>query len=129
MSLCIRKVLVATVLTLGWSSLSVAQDLSKTYSNCMDQSGGVTVEMLNCIGSETEHQDALLNQAYRDVMAELSPERKTELRNAQRAWIKYRDLNCEFYADPDGGTMASLQSNSCFMTMTASRARELRGFQ
>ena len=103
-------------------------NLSKTYSSCMSQSGGVTYEMLNCIGIETKHQDALLNQAYKRVMADLSPERKKQLKEVQRTWIKYRDLNCNFYADPNGGTNASILSSDCFMQTTASRARELEGF-
>ncbi len=104
-------------------------ELSQQFSSCMDRSGGVTVEMLDCIGAETKRQDILLNQAYRDVMASLTPERKKQLQEAQRAWIRYRDANCDFYADPDGGTMATVSSNDCFMSTTASRAKELENFK
>lgn len=103
--------------------------LTKQFSVCMDKSGGVTVEMLNCIGTETNLQDTRLNKAYKEVMAQLSPSRKKQLQDAQRAWVKYRDANCNFYADPDGGTMASVSSNDCFMSATASRAKELEGFK
>jgi uncharacterized protein YecT (DUF1311 family) len=48
---------------------------------------------------------------------------------AQRSWIKYKEANCNFYADPDGGTMAILNSNDCFMSSTASRAKEIEGFK
>lgn len=95
----------------------------------MDKSGGVTVDMLDCIGTETKRQDARLNKAYKEVMPQLSPARKKELQDAQRAWIKYRDANCNFYADPDGGTIATVNSNDCFMSATASRAKELEGFK
>lgn len=104
-------------------------ELSQQFSSCMDRSGGVTVEMLDCIGAETQRQDIPLNQAYRDVMASLTPERKKQLQEAQRAWIRYRDANCDFYADPDGGTMAAVSSNDCFMSTTASRAKELENFK
>ena len=115
---------------LGLSHIASAEDahLTKQYSICMDKAGGVTVNMLDCMGAETKHQDARLNQAYKDVMARLSPERKKQLQEAQRAWIKYRDANCRFYADPDGGSIATVNSNDCFMSATASRARELEGF-
>ena len=95
----------------------------------MDKSGGVTVDMLNCISAETELQDARLNKAYKEVMAQLSPVRKKQLKDAQRAWLKYRDANCNFYADEDGGSMATIASNDCFLSATASRARELEGFK
>lgn len=115
---------------LGLSHIASAEDahLTKQYSSCMDKAGGVTVNMLDCMGAETKRQDARLNQAYKDVMARLSPERKKQLQEAQRAWIKYRDANCRFYADPDGGSIATVNSNDCFMSATASRAKELEGF-
>ena len=62
-------------------------------------------------------------------MAQLSPARKKQLQDAQRAWIKYRDANCNFYADPDGGTMATVNANDCFMSATEARAKELEGFK
>jgi uncharacterized protein YecT (DUF1311 family) len=43
----------------------------------------------------------------------------------QRAWLKFRDANCAFYDDPDGGTLARVLSNECMMTQTAQRAQEL----
>jgi uncharacterized protein YecT (DUF1311 family) len=103
--------------------------LSKQFSTCIDKSGGVTSTMLDCIGSETKVQDARLNKAYKYVIATLSPSRKTELQEAQRAWIKFRDANCRFYLDPDGGTMASVNSADCLMSTTANRAKELEAFR
>jgi len=102
---------------------------SKQYSACMDASGGVTVVMLDCITTETEHQDSRLNRAYKDVMDQLSTERKQQLRQAQRLWIKYRDANCGFYADPDGGTLASVSASDCIRSETTARANELEGFK
>jgi len=96
------------------------------YSTCMDRSGGVTVEMLNCMSAELETQDAMLNDAYRSLGAQLSPARKRQLTAAQRLWIQYRDANCRFYADPDGGTSSDLSSNECVLRETAERAEELK---
>lgn len=41
------------------------------YNCCMDASGGVTSEMMDCTGAEIERQDARLNQAYVMVMRPL----------------------------------------------------------
>ena len=57
----------------------------------MDSSGGVTVDMMNCIGDETKRQDVLLNSAYKHVMNKSSPSRKKQLQEMQRVWIKYRE--------------------------------------
>jgi len=100
---------------------------SQAYNACMDKASSTT-SMVECIGAEHNAQDAKLNAAYKTLMGALSPDRKKQLREAQRAWIAYRDANCEFYFDPDGGTIARLQANQCMLSMTAQRAAELEGF-
>lgn len=104
-------------------------DLSRQYSNCMDRSGGVTVNMLDCIAAETDRQDTRLNNAYKQTMASLNANRKKQLQEVQRLWIRYRDANCDFYADPNGGTIATVNSNSCYMEATAARATELENLR
>lgn len=124
------KVTVATIALVLLSFSAQAEDklYSQRYSSCMDNSGGVTVEMHNCIGDEHASQDARLNQAYKKLTSQLSADRKKELLAAQRLWIQYRDANCKFYADPDGGTMATINAASCGLEMTAQRAKELENF-
>ncbi|WP_235187633.1 lysozyme inhibitor LprI family protein [Methylobacter tundripaludum] len=95
----------------------------------MDQAGGVTPSMVECMNAETERQDVRLNKAYQDIMGGLSPERKKQLQEAQRLWLKYRKANCDFYYDPDGGTIARVSANDCFMSSTAVRAKELEAFK
>jgi uncharacterized protein YecT (DUF1311 family) len=121
-----KRAAIALVLA-GSAPLASASDdnLSSRFSSCMDRSGGVTVEMLNCIGAETKQHDARLNRVYKQAMGQLSAARQQQLRDAQRAWLKYRDANCGFYADPDGGTLARVNANSCVMIETADRADEL----
>lgn len=102
--------------------------LSKQYSACMDRFSSTTNDMVRCITEETKRQDTRLNEAYKAAMALQSPERKKQLQAAQRLWIQFRDANCGFYLDPQGGTLARLSANDCVMTSTAQRARELEGF-
>lgn len=85
--------------------------------------------MLNCIAAETKRQDVRLNKAYKEIMGQLSNERQKKLQNTQRLWIKYRDANCGFYADPDGGSSAQVSASECFMISTAERASELEGLK
>ena len=48
------------------------------------------------------------------------------LLEAQRAWVKFREANCSFYSDPEGGTAALLDGRDCFLQATAERAKELK---
>ncbi len=102
-----------------------AAKLSPQFEPCMDKAGGVTTAMVECIGAETDVQDKRLNVAYKKAMAALTPKRQQELQAVQRLWIQYRDAACKFAYDPDGGTMAHVESTGCFLSMTAERAQEL----
>ena len=106
-----------------------APKLSASFDACMDKSGGVTAEMRACISAEHTRQDQQLNRNYQALMAELPQERKKQLQTAQRLWLQYRDANCQFYADPDGGTAAGVAAADCVLQMTAGRARELAGLR
>jgi uncharacterized protein YecT (DUF1311 family) len=98
------------------------QDLSAEYAKCIEQSGGTDPGMLDCMGAEEKRQDKRLNDAYKKLMGELNPERKKELQEAQRLWLKYVEANCNFYLDPDGGTAARLAATECPLLAKAARA-------
>ena len=117
-------VLATTSLTAATASAQ-NNGLTAKYVACMDASGGVTFEMIKCIDAEYKRQDARLNKAYQTVMSDLSAERRQALRAAQRAWITFRDANCSFYFDPQGGSYARVAANECMMSETAERAFEL----
>lgn len=125
----IARVLLAALViaSVPWGVNASENGLSKQHAACMDKSGGTTLGMIECITTETQRQDVRLNKAYKALMAELTASRKAQLQDAQRAWIKYRDANCAFYDDPDGGTLARVNANGCMMNATAERARELEG--
>lgn len=110
--------------SLAWAG----EEPSAAFNRCMDASGGVTASVLECIQDETEQQDARLNWVYKVLSRQLSAERRQELLVAQRLWIKYRDANCGFYLDPEGGSMAAIMASDCVMQMTLQRASELQGF-
>ena len=101
---------------------------TKNHSICLEKSGGVTVAMVDCIAAELKTQDARLNGVYKKLGTQLTPARKKQLQTAQRLWIQYRDANCAFYADPDGGTIATVSASDCVLRATATRAKELENF-
>ena len=123
-----RSLALSAVL-LGTCTITHANDELYTarFSSCMDQAGGVTVGMLDCIGEELNTQDARLNGAYQKLRSQLSAERRKALQGAQRLWIQYRDANCDFYLDPEGGTLHRVMAADCVLRETAERAKELEG--
>lgn len=123
-----RRSLIALTLALGTPPLAHAEGTSKAYGLCMEQAGGVTMDTINCISAEHEQQDLRLNQAYKALTARLTPERKAQLLEAQRLWLKYREANCNYIGSLTGGTMDSINSNACFLDMTVERADQLEWF-
>ena len=101
---------------------------SPTYAACIKASGGVTFDMADCIRGELVVQDRKLNEAYRALQKTLTKERRDQLTKAQRAWIAFRDANCDFQFDPEGGSMARLNAEYCMLSTTAHRAKELEAF-
>ena len=102
---------------------------SRSYAGCLDKAGGATFAIQDCISEELERQDRRLNAAYRSLMGSVPERRRAQLRDAQRKWIAFRDANCEFYYDPQGGSAARLASNECAVTLTAERAHELEALK
>ena len=112
--------------TLFFSSIvhSADMSLSKQYEICMKKAIS-TQDMLECGDAEYKLQDIRLNKAYKALQQNLNIERKKQLQETQRLWIKFKESNCNFYFDPDGGSMARLNANSCLILSTADRAKEL----
>jgi uncharacterized protein YecT (DUF1311 family) len=117
---------VLVAMTLGMSpAVAADRGFSKEFDACLNKAAGVTPAMIDCISAELKRQDALLNENYRKLMASLSAKRKNALLEAQRAWLKFRDTNCDFYYDPDGGSAARVDANECLLNTTTDRAQEL----
>lgn len=106
-------------------SSHAASSYSNHYTTCIDRAGGVTADTIDCIGQEIERQDKQLNQSYQSLLKVLRPERKTELRDVQRLWLKYREANCNFYYDSEGGSLARIMANQCMLDMLIERRQAL----
>lgn len=122
-----NRLLAIAVTTLSAAAQAADDSYSTTYSTCMVGAGGVTMNMLDCMGSETERQDARLNQSYKAAMQALTPAQQTQLRDAQRLWIKFRDADCNLIGSLTGGSIDRVNSASCFLDMTKQRADDLAG--
>lgn len=113
--------------------------LGSASDRCQLQDGGsTTIGITDCIMSENAAWDGLLNEAYKSLRATWADreggagglsgdELNASLRDAQRAWIAFRDAECNLQYDRyRGGTIRSIVGANCLMVMTASRAIVLR---
>jgi uncharacterized protein YecT (DUF1311 family) len=86
-----------------------------------------TVEMRECLNKRYQQVDASLNQLYQQLMSQLSKTRQARLREAQQAWMLFRDKNAAFVAsETEGGTMQPVVSLSVLVSMTEKRVAELK---
>jgi uncharacterized protein YecT (DUF1311 family) len=89
--------------------------------------GGPTIEVMSCMATDADRQDARLNRAYKAAMSRLrTPREKIALRDVQRAWIKDRDADCHVYLDErEYGRQGRIEAQDCFYNWTKDRADEL----
>ena len=103
--------------------------------------GQTTYGMMQCLISEGGAWDAILNREYgraRDWARQRDAEdaggptesaREQTLRDAQRAWIAFRDANCAMeYAAWGAGSMRMIAGADCVNRMTFERVLDLRDY-
>lgn len=115
------------------SLILAALSLAPQEPNCTDPQ--TQADMNQCAGREAADADAELNMIYKEVVAHYEKmDRASEttegvkrLRAAQRAWIAFRDAQCELAGyEALGGSMETLLVSRCEADLTKRRAAELR---
>ena len=89
---------------------------------------GNDFEQKEALRKTEEEWDKELNIVYQKIMKIANPVTKNKLRNAQRAWIKFRDSEVEksYYTNnPNGGSMGILFSLNTAAKLTEERAVQL----
>ena len=83
----------------------------------------------DCAGQSFAKSDAALNGLYREIMQRLgkqAPEAR-KLVAAQRAWIAFRDAECDFAASGvEGGSIYPMTVVNCRDTLTQKRIDDLK---
>lgn len=118
----IRLIAAAVAVLICTATMADEPQYSAAFTTCVEKSGGVTVEMLDCSHAEYEFQDKKLNDTYRALVAVLSKKDGAALRTSQRDWLKASSSTCNFHSRVSGGTMAALNTKSCFLEEAARRA-------
>lgn len=129
--------LLATALVLLSALMAAAQD-GEPEVDC--QNAQAQIEMNICAGRDYEAADEELNAAYKVTMAAARKmdEQAREmgehyvgavdaLKRAQRAWIGYRDGQCELAGfEARGGSMEPMLVSGCLADLTRKRTAELK---
>ena len=83
-------------------------------------------DMNQSANADYKKADAELNKSYQDVFNKLDASGKTDLKAAQNAWIKYRDLDCKFQSGgASGGSVQAMVVAGCLTDKTVVRTKEL----
>ncbi len=116
---------------LGLSASVFAREHDE-YERCIEDNPS-TVGMHQCMKAEYEVVDKELNDVYRKLKKSLlvdqigGKELDKRLVTAQRAWLTFRDANCDLQAGQMlGGTGEGSVRMSCTLEMTRARVGELK---
>jgi uncharacterized protein YecT (DUF1311 family) len=97
-------------------------------ADCYDSP--VQADLNACADAAFKAADAQLNAAYAAVRQRLSDDGQKRLRDAERAWMAYRDAECMFRSSgDDGGSAAVMVDAQCQADLTTERARYLESIR
>ena len=89
------------------------------------------MEMSECVGKALQKDDGALNALYGQIQRRLKPEPDTAklFTSTQRAWVSFRDAECNFATSLSvGGTIHPMMVNMCMDQMTLKRIEEFEGY-
>ena len=123
LSTCLLAALTASAfLCLARPGLAAAAD-DPAETACRQKD--TTVAIMDCLQGVAGQWDKRLNTAYQAALkASESQARKEALIRAERAWLAYRNANCDWY-DAQEGTIREVEGAGCMLDMTKARAAEL----
>lgn len=82
---------------------------------------------LSTAGALASDADLALNNSYKALMGRLEDGNRDRLRDAQRAWLAFRDKECAFKAQGhDDAGIAKSAHEACLEELTAQRAGQLK---
>jgi uncharacterized protein YecT (DUF1311 family) len=106
---------------------AIADPAAAVPPKCNDQSNQMELDI--CADEEFKGADTALNQTYAEIQKRLAEDAdgKKRLTVAQKAWISFRDAECDFqtYLSRDGSIYPMIVSE-CLTAVTRKRTDELK---
>jgi uncharacterized protein YecT (DUF1311 family) len=96
-----------------------------------DRSDDSQIGMSICAGADYQAADAELTKTYGELMKRLADDAEDRklLHAAQRAWIAFRDAECDFSTnDSKNGTIHPMLVMNCFESLTIERTKQLAAY-
>lgn len=123
------RLLLASLATLILASPLYA-GVARAADYCANAQDQATLD--ECAGKKFDAADKKLNDAYRQIMDRLkdnAPSKKL-LVDAQRAWVAFRDAECNFQGGPreTAGSVRPMVVANCQAGLTNLRLKELQGY-
>ncbi|UZX56250.1 DUF1311 domain-containing protein [Yersinia ruckeri] len=125
------KNLMMTALLLSLSTIAYSKELRKDIDDNLIKckaSAVSTMESVDCYASATDSWEAELNEQYKLLLQSQPKEIQVNLRNAQRAWVKYKEsyisAMIDFYSQERGSIWGIVMSESK-MNVTRDKAIDL----
>lgn len=89
------------------------------------------LDLNQCYGEQFRKADSHLNKVYASLLKQMqSQKRETaiqELKTAEKAWLRYRDLHCEAARyEYEGGSMSPMVWAQCMAMTTEHRIDEIK---
>jgi uncharacterized protein YecT (DUF1311 family) len=83
-------------------------------------------DMNQCASIDLDRETKKINKTYNDFRTKLNPTQKQQFKEVQFAWIKFKDLACQFEASGvEGGSAHSMVLAGCLAEKTRQRNKEL----
>lgn len=105
---------------------TIAKEFQAMANPCGDSQN--QMEMNQCAGEQYQRLDDRMNELYKEQMAALGPVSRSALRDAQRAWIIFRDKSCAYEAGRDPRSYMQLIELECLQRFTTERVRDLQAY-
>ena len=107
------------------------EELAPGYAQCMDKAQ-TTSDFVECADDAFCYWDVILNETYRKAMKQCPYDTDEacaayvgRLREAERAWLRYRDATVAFLSRKMGGTYDRVEASVFAAEATRAQARLL----
>jgi uncharacterized protein YecT (DUF1311 family) len=118
------------VMSVSIAAVDEPADTVEKTGICKGLDLAITVESRECLNRQFQAVDGELNAVYKDLMARLDKAQKTTLRNAQRAWVKEKEVKCaQAGEEAKGGTLEAVLISACQVQMTEQRVTFLKHYK
>ena len=110
-----------------WAGASASAGDQQEKWNC----DGTQLEMNFCAADRYKRADEELNRLYQEQINRLETAgSKTRLRDAQRAWISFRDKSCLYQAGmrEESGSIWPMEYHGCMEYYTKQRIENIRKY-